>query len=60
MLPYIIMDLPIFVHLQMGDAKDRSPKKILKCDVDLEMGDAKESHRVKHLTTLIISQNVNE
>ena len=31
-----------FVHLQMGDAKDRSPKKILKCDMDLEMGDAKE------------------
>ena len=26
----------------MGDAKDRSPKKILKCDMDLEMGDAKE------------------
>ena len=26
----------------MGDAKDRSPKKILKCDMDLETGDAKE------------------
>ena len=30
-----------FVHLQMGDAKDRSPKKIVKCDMDLEMRDAK-------------------
>ena len=25
----------------MGDAKDSSPKKILKCDMDLEMRDAK-------------------
>ena len=30
--------------LQMGDAKDRLPKKILKCDMDLEMGDAKGAH----------------
>ena len=30
-----------FVHLQMEDAKDRSPKKVPKCDMDLEMGDAK-------------------
>ena len=31
-----------FVHSQMGDAKDCSPKKILKCDMDLKLGDAKE------------------
>ena len=30
-----------FVHLQMGDAKDRSPQNS-KYDMDLEMGDAKE------------------
>ena len=30
-----------FVHLEMGDAKERSPKNS-KSDVDLEMGDAKE------------------
>ena len=29
-----------FVHLQVGDAKDRSANKI-KCDMDLEMGDVK-------------------
>ena len=37
-----------FAHLQIGDAKDRSPKKNLKCDMDLEMGDAKEYSPLIH------------
>ena len=36
-----------FCAFKMGDAKDRSPKKILKCDMDLEMGDAKERSPAK-------------
>ena len=37
----------------MGDAKDRSPKKF--CDMDLEMGDAKEylPDLTQHLISLL-------